>query len=142
MIRGSGVVTEIVCLGSVAGFGAGTGPVGELWPLCWVRPLSCSSSQRPRYRLRRVAAHTFGVVWGSGWVGQSSGLVPAGPVVRRPPPEASDGHGTVPGRWGVNVVGLFSGVSCRIVMLACRVGVGRRRRLRSGSILSQTTAWI
>ena len=43
MIRGSGVVTGIVCLGSVAGFGAGTGPVGELW----VRPLSCSSSQRP-----------------------------------------------------------------------------------------------
>ena len=43
MIRGSGVVTGIVCLGSVAGFGAGTGPVGELWSLCWVRPLSCSS---------------------------------------------------------------------------------------------------
>ena len=46
MIRGSGMVTGIVCLGSVAGFGAGTGPVGELWSL-WVRPLSCSSSQRP-----------------------------------------------------------------------------------------------
>ena len=55
MTRGSGTVTGIVCLGSVAGFGAGVGPVGELWSLCGVRSLSCSSSRRPRCWLRRVS---------------------------------------------------------------------------------------
>ena len=55
MTRGSVAVTGIVCLGLVAGFGAGIGSVGELWSLCGVRPSSCSSSRRARCWLRRVS---------------------------------------------------------------------------------------
>ena len=47
MTRGSVAVTGIVCLGLVAGFGAGIGSVGELWSLCGVRPSSFVESSGP-----------------------------------------------------------------------------------------------
>ena len=47
-------MTETGCPGPVAGFGADTGPVGELRSLCGVRPSSCSSVQRPRCWFKRV----------------------------------------------------------------------------------------